>query len=223
MSQGQTTKRLSFALHIKNWSLPGAQRFLKATQSVAVLEQAAQFVLSTLFNDKNPPPDIRSITIAITSHGAMKTMGAAAFQSASDLDDAHRVIEISEAWLAQIATERFQDELLGVLRHEMVHCFQPVNHDKTPQGLIEGLADWVRLRSDLAPPHWKPDTSSRWDAGYETTAYFLEFLERAYGEGTVASINSRACSQNYSASDWKGLLGNDVGQLWSEFCVGGTP
>lgn len=205
-----------FAIHVKNWSLPGAQRFLKVVHRVDLLEEAASFILTNLFTEENPAPDIRSITIIITSHAYLQTMGAAAFQSRSDLDSAHRSIEISETWLANISADRLASELLGVLRHELVHCFQ--NAVSAPGGLIEGIADWVRLRSGLAPPHWIPQLMARWDAGYETTAYFLDYLEMNYGKGTVAAINNRACSVGYSASTWEDLLGKDVETLWNEYC-----
>jgi hypothetical protein len=46
-------------------------------------------------------------------------------------------------------------EIKGVLVHEIVHALQCTGKDTCPGGLIEGIADWVRLQSDLAPPHWK--------------------------------------------------------------------
>lgn len=39
--------------------------------------------------------------------------------------------------------------------HEMVHCWQRNAHGTAPGGLIEGIADWVRLKAGLVPPHWK--------------------------------------------------------------------
>lgn len=205
-----------FAVHVKNWSLSGAQRFLKVIHSVDIPEEAASFILTSLFTEENPAPEVRSISITITSHAYLQTMGAAAFQSRSDLDSAHRTIEISEVWLAQLSADRLAPELLGVLRHELVHCFQ--NAISAPGGLIEEIADWVRLRSGLAPPHWAPQCRERWDEGYETTAYFLSYLETKYGKGTVAAINNRACSVSYSASTWEEILGKDVETLWNEYC-----
>jgi hypothetical protein len=39
-----------------------------------------------------------------------------------------------------------------------VHCLQWDAHKTCPGGLIEGVADWVRLNCDLSPPHWKRET-----------------------------------------------------------------
>ena len=35
---------------------------------------------------------------------------------------------------------RARDEILGVLVHEMVHCYQYDGQGKTPGGLVEGIA-----------------------------------------------------------------------------------
>jgi len=50
---------------------------------------------------------------------------------------------------------RARREINGVLVHELVHALQYSGKDSCPGGLIEGIADWVRLQAGLAPPHWK--------------------------------------------------------------------
>ncbi len=41
--------------------------------------------------------------------------------------------------------------------------------------------DFVRLHASLAPPHWKRDNiPDKWDAGYQNTAYFLDWLDERY-------------------------------------------
>ncbi|KIK70550.1 hypothetical protein GYMLUDRAFT_32597 [Collybiopsis luxurians FD-317 M1] len=92
---------------------------------------------------------------------------------------------------------RVQEEIMGVLVHEIVHCYQYNAKGTAPGGLIEGIADCVRLHENLSPPHWKrvapkgkhvpdperPNESGRWvwdwnwDAGYERTAYFLDWID----------------------------------------------
>lgn len=207
-----------FGLQVRNWSLPGAKRFLHVIPDPTELESLANFILHTLFDDECPPPEVRSITFSVTSHRAMATMTAAAFHSVSDLDATHHTIELSEEYLANIDADRLHDEVTGICLHEMVHCFQPHENTKCPPGLLEGLADWVRLRRGLGPPHWKPDKTSRWDAGYDTTAYFLDYLERCYGVGTVARINNTVCSTHFKQSDLESLVGKGVDALWQEYC-----
>jgi hypothetical protein len=42
-------------------------------------------------------------------------------------------------------------------------------------GLIEGIADYVRLKAGYAPGHWvKPGQGDRWDQRYDVTARFLD-------------------------------------------------
>jgi hypothetical protein len=127
--------------------------------------------------------------------------------------------------------DRCADEIRGVLVHEVVHCYQYNGKDTCPSGLIEGIAgasirpyhawdsqmyissDWVRLRSNLAPPHWRPK-GSRWDAGYDVTAYFLQWLTERYGEGTVREINELMKDAPYDESIFKTVTGRKVSKLW---------
>lgn len=88
-------------------------------------------------------------------------------------------------------------EIRGVLVHELVHCFQHNGRGACPGGLVEGIADWVRLEARLGAPHWKRGAvPERWDQGYERTAYFLDWLEGRFGRGTVRRINDelRVCA-----------------------------
>lgn len=88
-------------------------------------------------------------------------------------------------------------EIRGVLVHELVHCFQYNGKGSCPGGLVEGIADWVRLNANLGAPHWKRGTvPEKWDQGYERTAYFLDWLKSKFGRGTVRKINEelRVCA-----------------------------
>ena len=108
--------------------------------------------------------------------------------------------------------------MLGVLQHEMVHCFQWNALGTAPGGLIEGVADWVRLRSDLIPPHWKREWDGDWDSGYQHTAYFLQYLEDRFGDGSVMAVNDKLRDVKYDEEKfWKGLFGLTVKQLWREY------
>lgn len=110
-------------------------------------------------------------------------------------------------------------EIHGVLVHELVHCFQHNGRGTCPGGLIEGIADWVRLKANLGAPHWKRDSvPDRWDQGYEKTAYFLDWLEAKYGEGTVRSINDTLRVEKYEKTKfWEALVGSDIETLWHDY------
>jgi hypothetical protein len=86
---------------------------------------------------------------------------------------------------------------MGVLTHEMVHCYQYNAFGTCPGGLIEGIADWVRLNAQLSPPHWKKEASGKWDAGYQHTGYFLEYLENRFGTGLIRRMNEKLRIERY--------------------------
>lgn len=112
-------------------------------------------------------------------------------------------------------------EIEGVLVHELVHCFQHNGRGACPGGLVEGIADWVRLGAGLGAPHWRrgavPD---RWDQGYERTAYFLDWLEGRFGRGTVRRMNealrvslsflSSPASSGLSSPGWQARSGGGI-------------
>ncbi|KAI0049264.1 BSP-domain-containing protein [Auriscalpium vulgare] len=116
------------------------------------------------------------------------------------------------------SSARAADEIRGVLTHEVVHCFQYNALNTCPGGLIEGIADWVRLRAGFVPPHWRPTGGDRWDAGYQTTGYFLHWLEGRYGEGTVQDINEALKDKQYDEKIFKDATGRKVGKLWKLYC-----
>ncbi|KAK7847566.1 hypothetical protein CFP56_006459 [Quercus suber] len=68
-------------------------------------------------------------------------------------------------------------EITGVLYHESTHIWQwNGNGQNTPGGLIEGIADYVRLKAGYAPSHWvQPGQGNSWDQGYDVTARFLDY------------------------------------------------
>ena len=87
-----------------------------------------------------------------------------------------------------------------------------------PSGLIEGIADWVRLNADLSPPHWKKEASGKWDAGYQHTGYFLQYLEDRFGEGTIRRANEKLRLRRYEEKPfWTELCGRPVDQLWGDY------
>lgn len=105
----------------------------------------------------------------------------------------------------------------------MVHCFQHNCHGGAPGGLIEGIADYVRLKAGLAPPHWHKgstakDRGEKWDEGYQRTAWFLEWLEDEHGTGTVSRINAAMRERYDEEKFWEGLFGEKVQTLWQRYC-----
>lgn len=110
---------------------------------------------------------------------------------------------------------------MGVLTHEMVHCYQYNAFGTCPGGLIEGIADWVRLNANLSPPHWKKEATGKWDAGYQHTGYFLEYLEKRFGERLIRRLNEKLRIEKYEEKRfWTELCGRPVEQLWGDYQEG---
>ena len=199
-------------LQIRDLSSTGSRDFLSAVNAGTVSEDAVQGVLGLLYTKDSVLPTTRSVTLIL------RGMGGVAYTTGSDLDDDHKEIHFSTDYIRGIPAERKQKEIVGVIRHEMVHCFQHNGFGTAPGGLIEGIADWVRLRSDLSPPHWSREVDGDWDAGYQHTAYFLDYLEQRFGDGTVRGMNERLRKSRYEAdSFWHQCVGQSVDTLWHDY------
>lgn len=147
-------------------------------------------------------------------------MDGVAYTKGSDLDQDHKEIHFSLDYIKGISPARQEDEIEGVIVHEMVHCWQWNAVGTAPLGLIEGIADFVRLKAGLSPPHWKKEGGGQWDAGYQHTGYFLEWIEETFGEGSVKRINHALKDKEYEEGEfWEQLFGKNVELLWKEYKV----
>ncbi|KAI9831776.1 MAG: hypothetical protein M1819_004673 [Sarea resinae] len=199
-------------LEIRDLSSKGSREFLTAVEASSALQKAVEGVLSWLYVPTSSIPGTRSVTVIL------RAIPGVAYTTGSDLDDDHKEIHFSTDYIAGIPKERKAEEILGVLRHEMVHCWQWNASGTAPGGLIEGIADWIRLRSGFVPPHWTRDGGGDWDAGYQHTGYFLEYIEKTFGAGSVRMINASLKGGRYEeGSFWKKLFGQSVAKLWEDY------
>ena len=107
-------------------------------------------------------------------------------------------------------------EITGVLYHEMTHIWQWNGNGRASGGLIEGIADFVRLKAGYAPSHWvAPGRGNSWDQGYDVTARFLDYCN-SLKNGFVAELNMKM-KNGYSNDFFAQLLGKTVDQLWSDY------
>ncbi|KAJ0084670.1 hypothetical protein Patl1_31238 [Pistacia atlantica] len=93
-----------------------------------------------------------------------------------------------------------------------------VNHGngEAPGGLIEGIADFLRLKTNYAPSHWvQPGQGEWWDEAYDVTAKFLDYLN-GLRNGVVAELNRKMRSE-YSDNFFTELIGKTVDQLWLQY------
>lgn len=195
----------------------GALIFFQTTNPCHVLSLALTEVIAILygqpaFQSGVHIPPTRSVTLILQS------MDSIAYTKGSSLDDDHKQIHISLDYIKEIACARQEHEIRGILVHEMVHCWQWNARGTCPGGLIEGIADFVRLKAGLAPPHWIRGEGEEWDAGYQYTAYFLDWLEGQYGNGTVQRVNECLRKGKYVKEQfWKRLFAKEVDELWEDY------
>ncbi|KAI1079495.1 BSP-domain-containing protein [Whalleya microplaca] len=203
-------------LHINDISHPGASIFLSAINASAVFRTSVRNVQRLLYTSPATPhthcPATRSVTLIL------RDMEGVAYTTGSDLDEDHKEIHFSLKYIAGLPAARHTAEITGVITHELVHCYQWNARGGAPSGLVEGVADWVRLHCDLAPPHWKREAGDKWDGGYQRTAYFLEYLEGRFGEGTVQRLNEKLRTGRYEQKAfWTQLVGRPVEQLFEDY------
>lgn len=253
-----TIPQPKFRLHAQELRHPASLTFFTLIPDVSsALDTALRNIVLYLYTEPQGPgkenvkgetkkrpsfkasiPPTRSVTLFL------RDFGGVAYTTGTELDDDHKEIHLSLQYIQSCTSGSSAKadplhELLGVLTHELVHCYQHTapkavdNIPRPPGGLIEGIADFVRLKAGLEPPHWKKPQSSAerakdWDAGYQHTAYFLAWIEDVFAEsGAVGILNDRLLRVGYlgegkdkdevSPGFWKSLFGVGVETLWEEY------
>ncbi|KAI9788041.1 MAG: hypothetical protein M1816_007253 [Peltula sp. TS41687] len=211
-SECKPDRALKLLLEIRDLSSAGAQDFLSAIASGSVVGEYVRVVLRLLYVPGSSVPPTRSVTLVVRPNDIL------AYTTGKEIDDDHKEIHFSTDYIGRVSHERRRVEIIGVLTHELVHCFQWNAEGTAPGGLIEGIADWVRLNAGLAPPHWNRKADGEWDAGYQHTAYFLDYLEERFGYGTVRKINQRLKEGKYvEHTFWSKMFHCGVKKLWDDY------
>ena len=206
-------------LELRDLSHEGSSIFLSTIHGNEDLSTQVQNVLNLLyFSPAKTPATHRPATRSVTF--IIRAFEGVAYTTGLDLDSDHKEINISAEYIKNCARGGDKrHELLGVICHELVHCFQWDAEGSCPGGLIEGIADWVRLRAGLGAAHWKQEACGEWDGGYQKTGYFLEWLERKFGDGTVRRLNGCLREGEYDGEKVFGECceGGKVEELWKAY------
>ena len=201
-------------LDLGNLDHPGTQIFLDNVEPTKILKDAIATVLRILYAGDAEVPPVRSVTLVLNpAPGVAATAGL-------DIDNDHKQIRFSLDYIATLASrsaEAQRTEIRGIVVHEMVHVWQHNGKGAAPGGLIEGLADFVRLRAGLPASTWKRTAGDNWAAGYQVTAFFLDWIERRVGEGTVVKMNWCLQREYVEAEFWPALCGETVDELWRKY------
>ena len=127
-------------------------------------------------------------------------------------------------------------EIKGVLLHEMTHMYQ---HDDAAAGeatypnlgnVIEGVADFVRIRAKYPPVGAKPSKTGVWDdAGYWKPAFFLLWVDGKH-QDFVYRLNLSMKGGDgvaWAPAAFEKITSATVDELWAEYlgaacCSGST-
>ncbi|KAI3989534.1 hypothetical protein MKX01_035296 [Papaver californicum] len=185
---------------------PGGTRFtdkIGIKYSKSILQLASEFNWRVFRQSKNSErKNVESIKMYL------ETMDGVAYASNDE-------IHVSASYIAGYSGD-VKREITGVLYHEVTHIWQWNGNGNAPGGLIEGIADYVRLKAKYAPSHWvKPGGGDRWDQGYDVTARFLDYCS-SLRNGFVADVN-RKMKTGYSDEFFVELLGKNVNELWRDY------
>lgn len=199
-------------LQLHDLANDGSSVFLSNVKGNEDISLQVQNVLNLLYTPDSVRPGTRSVTFIL------REFPGVAYTTGIELDDDHKEIHINTQYIST-RSGNVRDEVLGVVCHELVHCFQWNSQGTAPGGLIEGIADWVRLRAGLGAAHWKQEGDGKWDGGYQHTGFFLEWLEQKFGDGTVRSINEGMREGKYDQDKLFGSCckGGKVETLWEEY------
>ena len=167
------------------------------------------------------PQEVRSVTLVL------RPMDGVAYTTGTSLDEAHKEIHLNLGYLQakqSSSNADFLHEVRGVVTHEMVHAFQHNAHGTCPGGLVEGIADYVRMKSGLGAKHWtkwpaNEDTrGKKWDEGYQRTAWFLEWVEGVCGVGAIGEVNEAMKDEKWEDGKlFKKVTGHTVDEWWKMY------
>ncbi|RYZ50525.1 MAG: hypothetical protein EOP07_22815, partial [Proteobacteria bacterium] len=104
----------------------------------------------------------------------------------------------------------------GLVVHELTHVYQksPTSSDGSDNGLIEGMADTVRMYEGLGDPNWPTrDKSGPWNKGYERTGMFLIYVDQKV-PGFKRKLN-QALGGVWTKDTFKSLSGKSPEEWWA--------
>ena len=104
-------------LHLDNLGHEGSSIFLSNIKGNEDIEAQVQNVLNLLYTPDCIRPGTRSVTIVL------RPMEGVAYTTGSNLDSDHKEMHFNLKYIHGIKRSH-RDEILGVICHELVHCFQ---------------------------------------------------------------------------------------------------
>ncbi|KAJ3283281.1 hypothetical protein HDU79_009195 [Rhizoclosmatium sp. JEL0117] len=214
---------------------PFTQLYPTIADAITTFATLSQKVVTTLYaTPTQSPSHVQSI------HLILREMdGVAHCTGPHTHKEIHLSLQYLQSFLSTHSLQELRDEVEGVLVHELTHVWQN-SCSGFPGGLLEGVADWVRLTAGHMPLHWAPkrNVDVKWDTGYATTAFFLKWIDaRVYSAGSTNTDRGDGDGDNAvsfvqklnvyinSLAQWNEekvfteLAGETVDVLWIQYCA----
>jgi hypothetical protein len=161
---------------------PKGQIFTDAVpEPEAFVQETGRMVCRILYREPDEVRDANHITLIIRDDPEYPgwKMG----------DVGNITVMISTDHLAQVQADGrdVETEIRGILLHEMTHMYQ--HDDKAPgegtypnmENVLEGVADFVRIRAGFRPHNAVASKSGTWDdVGYWKPAFFMLWIDLQY-------------------------------------------
>ncbi|XP_023768546.1 uncharacterized protein LOC111917119 [Lactuca sativa] len=188
---------------------PGGIRFtneIGVPYTKQIMGTINDFIWTTVFQQNNPSDrkPVDSVNLYITE-----------IEGYEGITWGNNNINLSSSFL-----EGYQGDVIwgftSLLYHEMTHVFQWNGEGQTPEGLVEGVADYTKLRANYVSSDFaKPGDGDKWDQGYDFTARFLEYCDGIVPD-FVAKLNAMM-KFAFDVKYFEDLTGKPVDQLWQEY------
>ena len=172
------------------------------TDPQAFVSDLTRTICRILYRSPDEPRKPSAITIRVYDFDGVANAGG-------------MTINLSTRHLANYSGAALAEEITGVLVHEATHLYQ---YNDGPGGLIEGIADYVRIEAGHHSPNRKR-AGGNWDDGYTTTGFFLSWLDDQYPDfGYELNLTlTRDDNRGWSEQAFVELTGKDVATLWREY------
>lgn len=165
--------------------------------------------------------DLQKITYKFNEGGALSYKGGSPPNIEIGFD-----LNYITSFAANHSDDASADEIYGVLCHEICHGYQasPKNcggyqNGTEYFGYIEGSADLARLLTGGFNPRRFPKLGGHWTDGYNTTAFFYQWITDYYSANFLKDLNETAKRMDTWSLDaaTKKLFKKSAQQLWDEY------
>ncbi|KAF3794296.1 Basic secretory protease [Nymphaea thermarum] len=184
---------------------PGGMRFdreIGLQYSLKVVSDATNFIWQTFRQGAADRKPVNSVDLFIGD------IDGVAYTSGNQ-------IHVSARYIAAYGGD-LRREITGILYHETTHVWQWDGKGQAPGWVIEGVADYIRLKAGLAPAHWrKAGEGNSWTDSYDITARFFDYCN-GLKDGFVAELNGKM-KDGYNDQLFADILGKPLKQLWSDY------